>query len=337
MLNRKLCSQLITVFCLVSFLSVINVSAKKKKVEKCQSCNNLVESLVKNLEKTAKGNFGGGNTDWEDRKLGNYLTSETRFEEIIEHICDDSECHKLLEEYEEDLLDWFKNKQNEIKDSFRDAFCVQKLQYCCQKDRFGKKCEPCPMNLDQVCSGNGNCDGSGSRSGSGNCSCNEGYNGESCGQCSSGFFEESKSENSLKCTACHKSCKSTCLKSGSDGCIDCKDGWTFEDGGCKDINECLDASTCDESSEFCDNSEGSFMCKKCDSSCNKCTGRGAGDCIECREGFTRDEEKKCVDIDECAQNDALCGDYPCVNIAGSYECTGNLKNSCGIIFTEYCF
>ena len=30
-------------------------------------------------------------SDWEDRKLGNYLTSETRFEEIIEHICDDSE------------------------------------------------------------------------------------------------------------------------------------------------------------------------------------------------------------------------------------------------------
>jgi hypothetical protein len=63
-----------------------------------------------------------------------------------------------LEEYEEDLLDWFKNKQNEIKRSLRDAFCVEKLQYCCQKDRFGKKCELCPMNFNQVCSGNGNCD-----------------------------------------------------------------------------------------------------------------------------------------------------------------------------------
>jgi protein disulfide-isomerase len=47
--------------------------------------------FIKNLDKTSKGNFGGGNTDWEDRKLGDYLYSETRFEEILENICDTSE------------------------------------------------------------------------------------------------------------------------------------------------------------------------------------------------------------------------------------------------------
>jgi len=33
--------------------------------------------------------------DWEDRKLGNYLFSETRFEEIIENTCKETEVHKL--------------------------------------------------------------------------------------------------------------------------------------------------------------------------------------------------------------------------------------------------
>jgi hypothetical protein len=47
MFKKKLCSQLITVFLIVSFISVENVYAKKKKVEKCESCNNLVEALVK--------------------------------------------------------------------------------------------------------------------------------------------------------------------------------------------------------------------------------------------------------------------------------------------------
>lgn len=86
----------------------------------------------------------------------------------------------------------------------------------------------------------------------------------------------------------------------------------------------MDSTSCDESTEFCENSEGSFMCKKCDGSCNKCTGRGADKCLECREGFQRDEENKCVDIDECAQNADICGEYPCVNTVGSYECKGNL-------------
>jgi hypothetical protein len=35
--------------------------------------------------------------DWEDRKLGNYLYSETRFEEILDNICgDDSEVIILI-------------------------------------------------------------------------------------------------------------------------------------------------------------------------------------------------------------------------------------------------
>jgi hypothetical protein len=43
------------------------------------------------MRNTKLNNFGGGNTDWEERKLGSYSTSETRFEEVMENICRNSE------------------------------------------------------------------------------------------------------------------------------------------------------------------------------------------------------------------------------------------------------
>lgn len=53
---------------------------------------------LKGLKNTAKGNFGGGNTDWEDRKLGSYLTSETRFEEVLEGSCKSDQVYHRLED-----------------------------------------------------------------------------------------------------------------------------------------------------------------------------------------------------------------------------------------------
>ncbi len=46
---------------------------------------------VQGLKKTAKSNFGGGNTDWEEKNLGTYAFSETRLIEITENICKDSD------------------------------------------------------------------------------------------------------------------------------------------------------------------------------------------------------------------------------------------------------
>ena len=34
-----------------------------------------------------KSNFGGGNTKWEEKKLGKWATSETRLLEVIENAC----------------------------------------------------------------------------------------------------------------------------------------------------------------------------------------------------------------------------------------------------------
>lgn len=46
---------------------------------------NIINRLIKKHKKK----------DWEDRKLGNYLTSETRFEEIIETVCSETDVFSL--------------------------------------------------------------------------------------------------------------------------------------------------------------------------------------------------------------------------------------------------
>ena len=88
------------------------------------------------------------------------------------------------------------------------------------------------LNLIFICISKGE----GTRQGTGKCSCSNGYTGEMCDQCKSGFFNESTSfERGVKCTECHLSCKSACIKIGTDGCVDCKDGWLFNEGKCEGI------------------------------------------------------------------------------------------------------
>lgn len=317
-INKKISLKFILIICLL--VVIINKINCKKKSEKCDSCNKIVESIIQNLDKTAKGNFGGGNSDWEYRKLGNYLTSETRFEEILEGICDESECHSTLEEHEDYLFDWFRNKQEKIKNELNSAFCINTLKACCPADKYGDECKSCPFNLNQVCSGNGHCDGSGTRRGSGKCKCNSGYAGDLCDSCKSGYFEEIKNAETVKCSECHLSCKTTCFKSGAAGCVDCKDGWTFNEGKCSDIDECAsDSSVCNSDTEFCENSEGSYSCRKCNQACKKCTGTGASQCVECNDGYEKSADE-CIDINECERDVNICGQHKCENKAGSYEC-----------------
>lgn len=40
----------------------------------CKSCRLLVRSFIEGLDQTQKFHFGGGNTDWEERNLGRFLT-----------------------------------------------------------------------------------------------------------------------------------------------------------------------------------------------------------------------------------------------------------------------
>ena len=59
----------------VSGFCVVNAAEKKTK---CGSCESLALGIKHQLERTKKSNFGGGNTRWEEKKLGKWATSETR-------------------------------------------------------------------------------------------------------------------------------------------------------------------------------------------------------------------------------------------------------------------
>ncbi|CAF0770765.1 unnamed protein product [Brachionus calyciflorus] len=301
--------------------SVLSYKSKSKK-DQCKLCSDLIDNFIKGFKKTSKGNFGGGNTDWEDRKLGSYVTSDIRFEEIIENSCSNKEndCHHLLEDHEDDLLEWFKTKQNRIENDLYSHICIENKKICCPKETYGVDCKSCPKFRGLKCSGNGECDGDGTREGTGKCICNKGYTGDDCFSCSNGFYEDSKNETHLICMECHRSCQ-TCIGPDQDTCLSCKSGWQFnsETSSCDDVNECLEENKC-QKSEFCVNNEGSYKCQKCDVACQECTGLGAHKCIgDCNNGYEKVEDK-CVDINECERNSSICSTGECVNKPGSYEC-----------------
>lgn len=87
-----------------SFLIFFCLSLASANVaeQKCLQCKFLVETFKAGMRKTEKQHFAGGNTDWEERKLGKFATrwvtlssflqfitcfSETRFIEVLESTC----------------------------------------------------------------------------------------------------------------------------------------------------------------------------------------------------------------------------------------------------------
>jgi len=62
--------------------------------------------------------------------------------------------------------------------------------------------------------------------------------------------------------------------------------------GCVDLDECNDsgseADLC-KSNEFCVNTEGSFSCVACDKSCATCDADGPDSCIDCADGFVKND------------------------------------------------
>ena len=86
-----------------------------------------------------------------------------------------------------------------------------------------------------------------------------------------------------------------------DAC-DCPDGYVFQNNGCVDIDECMTKMPCDPLA-MCTNKPGSFSCGACPS------------------GYSGTGSTKCVDIDECANDTALCAaQVMCTNTPGSYTC-----------------
>jgi hypothetical protein len=218
---------------IITFLILASIQATsglKTLTEKCDTCKTLVSKFQSELKRTAQGNFGGGNTAWEERKLGTYLNSEIRYEEIFENLCskDDDACHKLLEDHEDYLLDLFKTHNKAFESILRKTFCIDVAKICCPAEHFGPDCTPCVKDQwNAVCSQNGRCNGDGYREGDGQCNCRYGYEGSLCQNCMSSFYPKRIRTSSVECAACPKECAS-CLN--VTYCASCKNGYQMNAG-----------------------------------------------------------------------------------------------------------
>ncbi|XP_033224133.1 cysteine-rich with EGF-like domain protein 2 isoform X2 [Belonocnema kinseyi] len=289
-------------FALLSVISICQVIGSKNSKAKlnkddlhsiqlppCAACKVLIESFKKGMETTSRGKFEGGDSAWEEDKLGSYARSEVRLIEIQEQICKDVErgkrqCQSLAEELESVFETWWFKKQASHPDLYT-YVCIEEVKNCCPKDHFGQDCEKCPGFPDKVCNNNGKCKGSGTRKGSGLCSCDKGYTGIECSECDTGYYQSYKDDNKLLCSICHSACGNSCTGPGPRNCINCSKGWQLVDGkGCFDIDECLLSNKRCKNNQFCVNEEGSYKCLECDKSCNGCNGDGPDMCMKCADG-----------------------------------------------------
>uniref|UniRef100_A0A2I2YH52 protein disulfide-isomerase n=1 Tax=Gorilla gorilla gorilla TaxID=9595 RepID=A0A2I2YH52_GORGO len=237
---------------------------------------------------TAKKNFGGGNTAWEEKTLSKYESSEIRLLEILEGLCESSdfECNQMLEAQEEHLEAWWLQLKSEYPDLF-EWFCVKTLKVCCSPGTYGPDCLACQGGSQRPCSGNGHCSGDGSRQGDGSCRCHRGYQGPLCTDCMDGYFSSLRNETHSICTACDESCK-TCSGLTNRDCGECEVGWVLDEGAC-DVDECAAEPPPCSAAQFCKNANGSYTCE---------------------------------DVDECSLAEKACAkkDENCYNTPGSYVC-----------------
>ena len=91
----------------------------------------------------------------------------------------------------------------------------------------------------------------------------------------------------------------------------------------KDIDECKQSGICN-TREYCLNNDGAYSCLTCNAACKTCTSSGPNNCIDCSEGYEKDSDNVCVDINECHRNPGVCGVDECLNTIGSYECKGKI-------------
>jgi len=311
-------------YCLLFILFNSPLSNEINVKESCSTCQELVQKFYQGMDKTAKNHFGGGDTAWEESRLGNYARSETRLLEILENVCKgaskDSACHAMVEEHEEEIESFWFKKQNQLS-QLENHLCISIAKVCCPSGKYGETCKECPGGANSPCFGRGKCNGNGTRSGNGKCKCDTQFSGEFCDECSDGYYDA----GNLTCEECHESCDSTCSSGTSAGCDSCKDGYIDNsDGkGCVDIDECIDEThkhDCVEG-KFCINEKGSFRCNECDPACLQgCVGTGRLSCNGCNPGWEQMATGGCVDIDECIdENICETGTY-CVNNEGSHIC-----------------
>ncbi|KFD59023.1 hypothetical protein M513_00186 [Trichuris suis] len=265
---------LLVLHTVLPILLASSVSSENDIPDHCDVCRIVASGFLKGLKKTEASHFAGGNTDWEDKHLGKYAESETRFIEILEMACPEkydhpgmsvkkteAKCHSMIEQQEELLEKWFYRLRISIPDLFQ-WLCIDQMKVCCPRNRFGPECTSCPGDTSRPCFGNGACHGSGTRFGTGKCVCHAGYQGKLCRKCAHNYYAVHENQTHVSCAQCHDACKGGCQKGGPDGCKDCQPGWRMVPGkGCEDIDEC-ESSPCSASTfERCENTPGSYKCE----------------------------------------------------------------------------
>ncbi|XP_063713010.1 uncharacterized protein LOC134841143 isoform X2 [Symsagittifera roscoffensis] len=130
--------------------------------------------------------------------------------------------------------------------------------------------------------------------------------------CMNGFertSEDEACEDIDECSSSSPPCdfeNSICLNTYGGVECSCETGYSLGEYGvsCDDVNECKEGTFSCSSLEKCKNTKGSYECT-------------------CKEGYEMDEDGKCTDVDECAEDSEICADVEntkCLNLPGSYTC-----------------
>ncbi|KAJ1062043.1 hypothetical protein K5549_008385 [Capra hircus] len=306
-----------------------------KKPTPCKRCRELVDKFNQGMVDTAKKNFGGGNTAWEEKTLSKYEFSEVRLLEIVEGLCEasDFECNQLLEEQEELLEAWWLRLKKKHPDLF-EWFCVQTLKACCPPGTYGPDC------LGMSFTGHGGAAGLGAERVDGGAPggppaprrplSSSGYQGPLCTDCMDGYFRAPAGGTHSICSGTGSTRRPGAgaapvgraapppgsLKAPRPLSLGSSAVLLFPD-----VDECAAEPPPCEDTQYCENINGSFVCEECDPTCVGCTGKGPAQCRECITGYSK-ESGQCEDIDECslAEKPCLRDNENCYNTPGSFVC-----------------
>uniref|UniRef100_A0A8D0G6Q5 protein disulfide-isomerase n=1 Tax=Sphenodon punctatus TaxID=8508 RepID=A0A8D0G6Q5_SPHPU len=305
-------------------------ASEQRLRQACATCRGIIERFDQGLADTAKKNFGGGNTAWEEKTLSKY---ETSFLFLFFLINVSSWCFPpspISKEHEEHIEKWWFKLKKKHPDLFK-WLCIETIEVCCPAGTYGTDCLACRGGSERPCHGNGLCEGDGTRGGDGACRCNREYSGEFCLDCSYGYYSSLRNDTHSVCTACHNACK-TCTGASNTECEECKEGWIENnEEACVDMDECAEEVSPCKDDQYCLNTDGSFSCKACDDSCVGCTGEGPDKCKSCMSGYTMEDEK-CTDVNECNSAEVCTRENEdCINTSGSYKCvcSENFENKDG--------
>ncbi len=213
-------------------------------------------------------------------------------------------------------------------DSYEGDFCDECAKGFHKKDNFCVENEKCSATF---CSMHGKCDDS---SGTATCMCNEGYIGEKCDSCASGFQDNDNNGTCEKdCSTANLNCQNPKIcndKSGTAIC-DCKTGFAGTNcdecasGFHKNGSDCVPNQACKADScqpnGSCDDSSGTITCH-----CNE--GYSGPLCKSCAKKYQDSNGDGVCKEDcntTCGQND---GFWPTSHGKCAYESNGDAFCQC---------